>query len=194
VLPSLPVGVTTITASYSGDGSYTSASEVLAQTVDQATPSVTIDSSQMPSTFGQAVTFTASVTGAGGMPTGTVQFAVDGVDLGGAVALDGSGQATLMTSALEAGTRQVSATYSGNADYAPAAGLFAQIVGQAAPVVTVVSSQEPSSFGQEVTFTATVSGPGATPTGSIQFAIDGTNEGGPVALDANGVASFSRSD
>jgi MBG domain (YGX type)/Bacterial Ig-like domain (group 3)/Chlamydia polymorphic membrane protein (Chlamydia_PMP) repeat len=51
------------------------------------------------------------------------------------------------------------------------------------------SSQNPSSSGQAVTFTATVSPQSgtATPTGTVQFQIDGTNLGSPVTL-SSGVA------
>jgi hypothetical protein len=44
-------------------------------------------------------------------------------------------------------------------------------------------------YGQTLTFTATVSATGATPTGSVQFAIDGTPFGSPVPLDTNGQAT-----
>ena len=57
--------------------------------------------------------------------------------------------------------------------------------------VTIGSSVNPSSFGQAVTITATVSGnaPGAAiPAGSVQFVIDGTNFGPQVTL-AGGTAS-----
>src|ERR1022692_3972891 len=56
---------------------------------------------------------------------------------------------------------------------------------------TVVSSApNPSVFGQSVTLTATVSSSGGTPTGTVQFQIDGSNFGSPVAL-SGGVATSS---
>jgi hypothetical protein len=59
---------------------------------------------------------------------------------------------------------------------------------------TVTSSVNPSTPGQSVTFTATVAdtGPGGagTPTGSVQFKIDGSNYGSSVVL-ASGHASVS---
>src|SRR5207237_10694858 len=56
----------------------------------------------------------------------------------------------------------------------------------------VASSANPSVFGQPVFFTATVSPTSgtATPTGSVQFQINGQNFGGPVAL-SNGAANSS---
>jgi len=42
--------------------------------VNQAATATTVTSSLNPSTFGQSVTFTATVSSAGGTPTGTVTF------------------------------------------------------------------------------------------------------------------------
>jgi hypothetical protein len=61
--------------------------------------------------------------------------------------------------------------------------------------VIVLSPTTASVYGQVVTFTATVSAPapgGLTPTGSVTFTHDGKNFANqPVALDANGMATFS---
>lgn len=57
----------------------------------------------------------------------------------------------------------------------------------------LTSSMNPSTFGQPVTFTAQVTGSGAEPTGTVQFLIDGVAAGAPVALDANGDATFTTS-
>ena len=56
---------------------------------------------------------------------------------------------------------------------------------------TVTSSVNPSIFGQSVTFTATVantSGDAATPTGSVQFSVDGIPFGAAVPLSGSGTA------
>ena len=80
-----------------------------------ASTSTAVSSSLNPSLLGQSVTFTATVISAGGTPTGTVQFK-DGVNnLGIPVTLNGSGQATLTTSSLTAGTHTITAVYSGDA-------------------------------------------------------------------------------
>ena len=52
----------------------------------------------------------------------------------------------------------------------------------------VVSSANPSVIGRAVTFTATisVSSSGAAPTGTVQWQIDGTNSGNPVAVSSSG--------
>jgi hypothetical protein len=64
---------------------------------------------------------------------------------------------------------------------------------QTATVTTVTSSVNPSLLNQGVTFTATVtpaSSGNMTPTGTVQFQIDGVNAGGLVSL-GSGSASFS---
>jgi hypothetical protein len=53
---------------------------------------------------------------------------------------------------------------------------------------TVASSVNPAPYGTLVSFTATVTSAAGTPTGTIQFAVDGSPLGGPVAL-AGGSAS-----
>jgi uncharacterized repeat protein (TIGR02543 family) len=58
----------------------------------------------------------------------------------------------------------------------------------AATVTEVFSSANPSVYGQQVTFVASVTSIAGTPYGIVVFAIDGTNLGSPVNL-SNGVAS-----
>jgi hypothetical protein len=61
-----------------------------------------------------------------------------------------------------------------------------------ATTTTLVSSSNPATVGQSVTFTATVTslGPGAgTPDGTVAF-LDGVTRLGSVAVDANGQAAF----
>jgi Bacterial Ig-like domain (group 3)/NHL repeat len=68
-----------------------------------------------------------------------------------------------------------------------------EVVATAAATNTgVTSSENPSPFAYALTFTATVSdtsNPGTTPTGTVQFTIDGNDYGGPVAL-VDGQASI----
>jgi len=65
----------------------------------------------------------------------------------------------------------------------------------AATTTTLTSTPNPSALGQAVKFTATVSTDPAsgTPTGSVQFVIDGANFGSAVALGAGGVATITDS-
>lgn len=61
---------------------------------------------------------------------------------------------------------------------------------------TVTSSVNPSMSGQSVTFTATVASvipADGTPTGSVQFSIDGSPVGGSMTLGGGGTATFTTS-
>ena len=73
-----------------------------------------LSSSLNPSSLGQAVTFTATVTSSGQMPTGNVTFR-DGSKGLKTVLLSG-GVATVTTAKLAAGTHQITAQYKGNSD------------------------------------------------------------------------------
>jgi hypothetical protein len=77
------------------------------------TTSVTDDAD--PSQVGEWVTFTAFVapysSAATGVPSGTVQFAVDGSNAGEPVTVDAKGRARLETSRLKVGTHRVGASY-----------------------------------------------------------------------------------
>src|SRR5204862_423890 len=83
------------------------------QVVNQASTSTAVASSLNPSTFGAAVTFTATVSSTGGTPTGTVQFKIDGSDFGTPVTLSAGSATSGSTSSLTVGTHTVTAVYSG---------------------------------------------------------------------------------
>ena len=154
---SLTAGPHTIVANYAGDATFDSSSSSLAQTVNQATTTTTAVSSLNPSLVAQSVLFTATVAGAfGGTPTGTVTFYA-GSDTLGTAALSG-GQASLAYAFPTVGTRSITAVYSGDSNFIASASTgFNQVVNKATTTTTLVSSLNPSIYGQSVTFTATVS-------------------------------------
>ena len=160
------------------------------------TPTTTaLTSLQNPSNFAQAVTFTATVTAQPGYykgtPTGTVTFAYGTAPLCSAVALN-SGTATCVYSGLSVGSDTITASYSGDANFNPSSGSVTQNVNKATTTTTVISSLNPSSFNQQVTFTAAVAGQfGGTPTGTVTFN-DGSTTLGTSPL-SGGMATFSTS-
>ena len=165
-------GSYTITGVYSGGSGYTASTGWGTLTVSQASPSTTLVSSSNPSTFGQLVTFTATVTGSRGTPTGTVQFRDNGTNLGAPVNLDSSGRAIYATSALSVGGHTITTVYSGDCNFAASTGILKQTVGRASTETVLTSSSNPSTYGQSVTFMASVSAvaPGAgTPSGTVTF-------------------------
>ncbi len=188
----LSVGSHSMTAVYGGDTNCLgSTSGVLKQVVNQNSTTTSLTSSLNPSTYGQAVTFTATVTGQYGTPTGTVSF-YDGTTLLGTGTLN-NGVATYATSSLSVGSHSMTAVYGGDTNFlGSTSGVLKQVVNQASTTTGLSSSRNPSSYGQTVTFTAKVAGQyGGTPTGTVSF-YDGTTLLGTGTL-SNGVATYSTS-
>jgi sugar lactone lactonase YvrE len=150
-----------------------------------------LGSSGDPTDFGQSVTFTATVTSAGGTPTGTMIFS-DGTTSLGSSTLSAAGVATLTTSALGAGNHVITAIYAGNANFVGSEATLTQTVSKAATNIVLATSPNPTVVGQSVTLTATISvtfaGTG-TPTGTVTF-LDGTTTL-DVGTLAAGVATYS---
>ena len=190
----------TITGTYPADAVHSGSNNTASLTVNPDSTTTTVLSSSNPSAFGQSVTFTATVTdssaGSTAQPTGSVQFVVDGVNFGSPVALTGaSSNSSTATSAATATLSVAGSPHSVTANYVNADGNFSNSTGSLTPGQTVtaaststavVSSSNPSAFGQSVTFTATVTdisaGSTAQPAGSVQFVVDGVNFGSPVTL------------
>jgi hypothetical protein len=200
VATTLVLGLNEVSAAYSGDSNVSSSigfaptQGVQTSTLPQSV--TTLSSSANPSKVGQQVTFTAIVSAQGfqGTPTGAVTFTIDGQAQKGVslAVVGGKDEAQFVTSTLAAGQHTVSAAYSGDANVSPSgASLPTQIVNSpnaAATTTTLTSSLNPSTVGQQVTFTAIVSpgrGSGA-PTGTVTFTIDGKSQT-PLSLrDVNG--------
>jgi uncharacterized repeat protein (TIGR01451 family) len=182
----LTVGSHSITAVYSGDATHaTSTSAALTQVVNGLGTTTTVTSSLNPSYVGQSVTFTATVSSG----AGTVQFKDGAGNLGAPVTIAG-GQATYTTSALTVGSHSITAVYSGDATHATStSAVLNQVVSNLiATTTTVTSSLNPSTVGQLVTFTATVS----AGTGTVQFKDGAGNIGGAVTI-VGGQATFTTS-
>ena len=127
-----------------------------------------LTSSANPSVFGQAVTFTATVTAsarAPARPTGTVTFK-DGSTTLGTGTLDAGGVASLHHLARwRVGSHTITAVYNGDAQLTTTSTSppLSQTVNQAATTTPLASSANPSVFGQAVTFTATVTADAPAP-------------------------------
>jgi hypothetical protein len=70
--------------------------------------------------------------------------------------------------------------FAGDTTYAPSGGSNSLTVNQASTTSTVTSSANPSLLNQPISFTAVVASGAGTPTGAVQFKIDGSNFGSPV--------------
>jgi sugar lactone lactonase YvrE len=153
---------------------------------------VMVTSSQNPSAFGTAVTFTAHVTTQGSSMTGTVQF-LDGAVVMGSGPLSSSGAtgtASFSTSSLTLGAHLITAVYSG--DETNAASTSAALSQSVKQLTTLVlqSSANPSLQSATITLTATVAATGVMPTGQVVFS-DGGTVLGSGTLNAGGVATLS---
>ncbi len=197
-----------VTADLNGDGKpdlIVGSVVLLNETGVSVTPPTTaatttsLASSLDPSTVGQSVTLTATVTSTtAGTPTGTVTFANGGTALGTPVALNGQAKAAFVTSSLPDGANLITAQYNGDANFSASLSTsFTQNVNaatKAATTTAVMSSVNPSTSGQSVIFTATVtSATAGTPAGTATFFDGNTALGAAVTLNGQASATFTTS-
>jgi hypothetical protein len=159
--------------------------------INQASTTTSVASSLNASTYGQAVTFTATVAPQYSCtPTGTVTFYDGATAISGAINLT-SATAMFTTTALQlaAGVHSISAVYSGDSNFyatgsnGSTATVLSQTVNKAITTTSVASSLNPSTYGQAVTFTATVAPQYAgTPTGTVTFYDGATAISGAINL------------
>jgi YVTN family beta-propeller protein len=134
----------------------------------------TLTSSRNPCIYGQKVTFTATAKPAGQVtPTGKVTFArkyfTETFTIGSAT-LNANGVATLSRSNLSAASYLITAAYSGDANNPRStSSVLNQLVLPTSSSATLISSPNPSTQGQAVIFTATITSPTVIPTGPVTF-------------------------
>ncbi len=176
---SLPVGTSTITAIYAGSGgNLNSTSPSLTQSVVPYTTVTTLASGPNPSTFGQPITFTATVVAAGAPVTaGTVTFR-RGKQFLGTVAFGASGTASLTISALPVGKSSIQAVFSGTAnDLGSVSPVLKQTVTAAPTVTSLTLTTETLSNGSTRYFLVAAVAPAtassAVTTGTVVFRKNG---------------------
>jgi large repetitive protein len=187
---SLPLGSNAISATYSGDVHYRASLSAVKRAqvgplAGQIATSMVLVASPSVSVAGEPVWLTATVTPSDwtfGNPTGTVTFTSGNVTVTGTLATGGSADwVTVVTSALPQGSNLITATYSGDANYAGTTATAIETVTSLGieTQITLVASPNPSVFGEPVTITATVT-PGiwgyGTPPGTV------TLTGGGITL------------
>jgi VCBS repeat-containing protein len=161
--------------------------------------STTLTSLPNPSVYGEAVTFTATVTLPADprVPAGNVTFK-DGVTPLGTVALNGSGQAVLVFSSLSVGSHNVTAEYAGDAGTAASTSApVTQVVNLGPiPFLTIgdVSVAEGAAGTTNLVFTVTLSSaPGVNV--SVNFATsDGTALSSSDYQSQTGTLTFTGSE
>ncbi len=153
----------------------------------------TVTSSPNPSEFGEIVSLTASVSGGPGpgIPSGTVQFKVDGVNFGPPSPLDFLGRVTLTVSPLAVGSHVISADYSGDANYLPSTGTspLPQVVNLEL-AINDVTLTEGDSGTRTANFTVTLTA-GSNVQVKVDFATaDGTASAGSDYQSTSGTLTF----
>jgi RHS repeat-associated protein len=183
----LAPGTHSITAGWAGNTDYHAVvSSAISQTVNQATPTLTMAASETPTTYGQPITFTAIISHG---PSGTVTF-YDGATAippgsGSSVTIS-SNTATLVTSSLTTGVHSITAGWAGNADYTSIiSSAITQTVNKATPTLSLTVTPNPSSYANPAAFSASISN---SVTGSVMF-YDGNAVLGSSMI-VNGVAIF----
>jgi hypothetical protein len=166
---SLAAGNHSLTAAYSGDPTFSaSTSTVLVQIVAKASVAVTLSSSLNPAYVNQLVAFSAVVSAVGNMPSGSIAFKKGTAVLATVPLVNGN--AVFTTTFTKSGNFSIFADYSGDLNYFPKTSkAVRQEVNKYPTTTTLTSNPNPSSHGQPVTFTGSVSSAGPIPTGKVVF-------------------------
>jgi hypothetical protein len=152
-----------------------------------------LTSSANPSIAGQIVTFTATLSSASptvGIPQGTVQFSVNGTQVGAAATVNSSGQAQYATAALADGQSSVTAVYSGSSTFLGSTAVaLVQSILDFNFTPSAISSQTVLP-GQSATFVFTIAPQGAFGN-PITFSVSGLPSGATASFDPQTVTPSS---
>jgi sugar lactone lactonase YvrE len=176
-----------IVANYSGDAAFSSASSSqVAQVVNQLASSVTIFSSQNPTTPNQGINITVQV--APSTATGTLQLLDGSTVVANATLANSAG--ILPVSFTTAGSHSLTVVYSGDATYSGSTSVVLSEAVKNLSTVTLTADVNPVTVGSTATLTATILQ--STATGTVQFVDNPGSNGvllGSVAV-SNGKATF----
>jgi hypothetical protein len=156
-----------VTAVYSGDATYASSTGTAEHIVNKGSTTTTITAvSPEPSIPGQAVTVSFNVTGAGYTPTGTVS--VTGADVNCSITLSGgSGACSVIFNTI--GHAIITATYNGDSNYLTSVATAGHDIKNVSTTTITGDISNPSTPGDAVLVTVTVSGAGVDPTGIVHI-------------------------
>jgi len=188
------LGQHSITANYAGDANNEANSASLTQTVRQP-PTLVLSVDPFPqATVLANVTLTLTATASSGTPTGNVIFYDNGNALSAAVALSGSGVATLSTTHMTPGAHSLTAQYAGDTNNASGpSNVVNETIAQATTTTSLGTTDAAPTVGDSITLTATVtSTDGPQPTGVVNFSDNGLPLGS-ASLSGSGVATLTTS-
>lgn len=157
--------------------------------------STTVTSSQNPSSWGQTVTFTGTVSchGCGKQPSGSVTF-TDGSTTLATVPLTVGGSSSTATdtvATLAVGAHTIKASYTPTGSYSSSSATMTQTVNGDATTTTATSVPNPNAYGTSAVITATVASSYVVPAGTVAFSDGSTTIPGcsAVAVGASGTAT-----
>jgi hypothetical protein len=194
----LGLGVHSLSAKYTGVAPNASGtSNVVQETIQQATTSTTLSSTAPTAAVGVQVTFTAVVasTDNGPVPAGTVTFNSGTTPLG-TITIGSNGTAVLPISSLAPGTYSITAVYSGDTDDAPSTSTppLTETIQKIPTATTLSPSLNPIFAGAVLTLSSAVSATGSATgagalTGEVTFS-EGATVYGSVAINGSGDATL----
>ena len=197
-------GAYSATADYRGDPNYDASSgQDTMASISKATSGTTVIDNAAGVVTGGSFSFTATVSGAGATPTGTVSWTVTDPNSHAVTCapsrLDGSGMGTCTVTDVIAGTYSATADYSGDPNYDASSGQDTMAsISKATSGTTVIDNAAGVATGGSFSFTATVSGAGATPTGTVSWTVTDPNSHAvtcaPSRLDGSGMGTCTVTD
>ncbi|GAB3121582.1 Ig-like domain-containing protein [Glaciibacter psychrotolerans] len=194
--PAAPAGLRVL-AVYVGSSEFeASASLPTDLTIEKGQSTVDLTATAVSTVWGESVSFTAGVSAtapAVGLPTGTVEFFINGASVGIGTLTDG--EASWSGADLEVGSNLVTAVYNGGTTFV---GSMSQpldhLVAPCPTTTTLTSDASTTVYGQAATFTADVaaSAPGAgEPTGIVHFYAGGILVDSQAVVDGSATTTLS---
>ncbi len=183
----LGAGTHNFTADFLGDANHNAASSAQAPvTISQGIATVTLTTSNANITVGQMVNLNLVVAGVPSIvPTGNA-ILKDGATLISSGTLTGGAQ-TIGINTFSAGTHQLTAEYAGDANYpAAVSAAVTQVVAQAASSTSLSVTSALITPGQDVTYTASVTG--YNPTGLVRFLDNGVQVASGILSNGSATA------
>jgi hypothetical protein len=163
---SMPVGTNTMSAAYGGDKYYLSGSSTASLTEIKATPTVSVSPATLTASIGTAQTFTVTVSGGAGAPTGSISLWATGYNFGSVTLTNQQATFSIPAGKFAVGNITLTASYSGDSNYIAATGTTALTETQTTASITVSPASTSVSASKALSVTTTLGGPAGTPSGT----------------------------
>ncbi|HSZ37932.1 MAG TPA: Ig-like domain-containing protein [Acidimicrobiales bacterium] len=183
-----------LVATYQGSADFLSSTATLTETVAPRPTTTSLTVSSRSVTTGEPVSFTATVASSATTadPTGNVMFSDNGMPLGTSTLTTTGGvtSTSILVTTVPLGVNSIAASFGGDANFGASASDGTTVtVNQATTVLSLGGSDDPSTSGQPVTFTASLfPSTGSGETGTVTFSYNGTVIGS--ASVSNGEATL----